>query len=431
LTPEHVHLRWDYVHYVAAFLAAVAASAIFGRLLPPGRRRGFFAATGLAFALVFFPAALVAALVVLGLIVRRLGEGGPALGAGATAAAAAVIAAAVLAACFGGVLERVVEHRAAAADLMACLFAINLLKRAAYYVYERRTGRVRSLETGEFFAYLFALPFLIHGGVLASASHLEERWGPRSFREDVRAGTTTLAAAGLHALALYGLVRAAGDWLIGGGFLQRAAALHWWQLGLVFVASYIGYYCLRYSYDQACVGSARLLGWNIRDNYDWALFAVDYADYWRRWNIHSREMLMSYFYYPSLLALTRRRPESRAANVVAACFATFAGSALSDFMLRAIFFDAFAWGSYAGLVGRFAVYEGVQSALVSTTLVAEMRRRAAGRPERGPWGRAAGIGTTLLLRSAVLPLFILNDPRTGLADVLKLIARAVGVRVPS
>ncbi|MDE2491271.1 MAG: hypothetical protein KGM24_10515 [Elusimicrobia bacterium] len=411
---------------LAGFFALLTACALAARLLRPRLRRGVLAAAGLAYLAFFLSAAMAPAVAALALLLGRLCRGRDALTKERALAASALVLFGLLPACLGGVFLRTGARGPEPAALLAVVFLVNVLKKSVYYVYERRTGRVRGLEADELAAYLFALPFAV-GSVIFAASEVDAGWEARPAAESVRSGLKTLASAALHAAACLALFRLRWARMYGDQFLTDARSYVWWRIWIVFVSSYVAFYLYRYAVDQTCVGAARLLGWDVRGNYDWALFPVDYADYWRRWNIHFRELLMALFYYPSALRLARRRPERREANLIAACFVTFAGAAVFNFVLRASFFRAPTWTPYRNLAVRVALYEGFAWVMVSAAGIAEMRRRARGAPERGLGRRVFGAAATLLLRSASLPLYETRDPRAPWTAPLSVLGRACGL----
>ncbi|MDE2491267.1 MAG: hypothetical protein KGM24_10495 [Elusimicrobia bacterium] len=411
---------------LTGFYVLLAACGVLARTLPPRLRRAFLALAGLAFVARFFSATMAPALAALALLLWRVCDGGETLDARRTLAAAAVVAFGLGPACFGGFFAGYTHGHVRLQDLLTVMFLANMLKKSVYYVYERRAGRARSPAAGDFLAYFFALPFTV-GSVIFAPSEAASRWEARSRRDDLLSGLRTLALAALHAGACWLLIRGGWTRAYDEQFLARAAALRWWQLWLIFVSTYVGVYLHRYALDQTCVGAARLLGWDVRGNYDWALFPADYADYWRRWNIHFRELLMALFYYPSALRLARRRPGRRETNLIAACFVTFAGAAVFNFVLHAAFYRPGFGAAYYNLAVRLALYEGFAWVMVSAAGIAEMRRRAAGKPEPGRWRRAAGVAITLLLRAGSVPIYLTDVPGLSWTVPVRLIAAAFGV----
>lgn len=397
--------------YLAAYLAALALSAAAASAIPRKLRQAFLAATGLAFMAAFLSPGMTAALALLSWAVRALL--GPRASARRVALACALAFAAGLPLVFGGFFLHYEAGRLAAQDWVRAFFLVNFLKKLIYYLYERAAGRVEALDAGEYLAYYFALPAMIGLGVVASPAHWRERWEARPPAEAARRGLATLARAALHLAAFGALVRWFGWAMIGRTASASMTGWTWTRAWTVFIVGYVAFYFLRYGYEQTCVGSARLLGWDIHDNYDAPLLAGDYAEHWRRWNTHFRDLLLAMFYFPAALAFARRFPGRPALTSAAAGLATFAGSGVFNFLVRAVFLPPLAWTSYRLVAEQFALYEAFQWAMVTAASAARLRRRAAGLPEPGPARRAFGAGITLALRGASLPLLMAADPPAG------------------
>lgn len=397
--------------YLAAFCVVLALSAAAARTVPPRRRLAVLAAAGLAFMAVFLSPAMAASSALLAWATRAVL--GPRVSARRVAAAAALVLAGGLPLVYGGFFLRYEAGLLSVQDWVRAFFLVNFFKKLIYYVYERAAGRVAALDAGEYLAYFFALPAMIGAGVVASPAHWSERWQARAPDEALRRGLSTLALALAHLLAFGALVR----WF-GGAILLRSAdaampAWPWPRAWAVFIVGYIGLYLLRYGYEQACVGCARLIGWDIRDNYDAPLLAPDYAEHWRRWNTHFRDLLLSMFYFPAALALARRLPGRPQWTAAGAGLAAFAGSGVFNFLVYAVFLPPLAWTSYRRLAEQLVLYEAFQWAMVTGATAARLRRRAAGAPEPGPARRALGAGVTLALRGASLPLLMATAPPVG------------------
>jgi hypothetical protein len=389
--------------YLAVFFGALALSAAAAHLVPPRRRQVFLAAVGLAFMAAFLSPAMAASLVLLSWTVRFVLC--PRSSARRVAAAAALALAGGLPLVYGGFFLRYEAGRLSAEDWVRAIFLVDFFKKMIYYIYERGSGRVAVLDGGEYLSYYFALPSMLGLGVVASPAHWRERWQARPSREALSRGLSTLARAGLHLLALGVLMRWSGGWVMLGRRADASmSAWPWTRSWAIFVGDYVGFYLLRYGYEQTFVGSARLLGWDIHDNYEAPLLAPDYAEHWRRWNTHFRDLLLSMFYFPAALALARRLPGRPEWTMAAAGLATFAGSGVFNFITNAVFLPPLAWTSYRLLAEQLVLYEAFQWAMVTAATLARLRRRAAGRPEPGPVRRMLGAGAAVALRGVSLPL---------------------------
>ncbi|WP_028242301.1 MBOAT family O-acyltransferase [Pseudobutyrivibrio ruminis] len=71
-----------------------------------------------------------------------------------------------------------------------------------------------------------------------------------------------------------------------------------YQLVLASVLFALQIYCDFMSYSIIAKGSARVLGYNLMDNFDCPYFATSIKDFWRRWHISLSSWLRDYLYIP-------------------------------------------------------------------------------------------------------------------------------------
>ncbi|MBI4422465.1 MAG: hypothetical protein HY554_01990 [Elusimicrobia bacterium] len=413
---------------LGAYAAWVLAAAAVHWLLPPARRKAWLALSGAAFLASWFPAPLAAALAAstaalhaAGARARRGKEGWPAAALAFSAAAALLLGGRAHFLRYDGTFL-VFE------DVLPALFIGIYLKKAAYFLYEARYGRLPAYGAADTAVYFFSLPFALGPGVVAAPSHLQESYGKREGRAAAAHGLQTVLDAVLHLAGCWAVFRLFGSFMFGRELLGRLAQGRvrapeiWAALGL----AYLSFYLLRYGYEQLCVGTARLLGFDLRDNYAEPLLASSYAEHWRRWNVHFREMVMAFFYYPVMLRLARARPSAGASNIVAACWTTFFGHGLFVVAANAVFYSPGSWPGLRDSACRIALFEGLQWALVSGSLLRSRSQPGAPQPASG-LREAAGIATTFALRAATLPFLALNRKQLAWSDVAGLLGAAFGL----
>lgn len=408
------------------FWPALALTFAVSRMLAPERRKGLAAAAGLFFMAFYFSPAMAAALSGLSLALWALTAGDPIPEVCHFRVACALAICGLLAICYSGIFLQY-RNGFALDDGLKIMFLAIFIKKVIYYLYERKTARVRHHTIGEVLAYFFSLPFMSGIGVSVAPSHMQSRWDRLGMRESLGSGAATLGKAGLYALAYAALDRWAGCFILGPVFMKDWRGRPWWHLWVAFAVTYLAFYLVRYACEQTCIGSARLLGWDLRDNYEAPLLAPDYAEHWRRWNVHTRDMLMALFYYPTALALARRRPDQAVGNLMTSFLVTFAGSGLFNFLIRAILYPPLAWSSYGGLAFRVIIHEISQWVFVCIASISILRRRAAGRPEPDFAVRATGAAVVLFLRGLTLPLLMHNYPPDDWSTPLKIAAASFGV----
>ncbi len=202
--------------------------------------------------------------------------------------AAALLLAVFLPACFSGRLVELGPRGPLdqARGFVALFLLITYFKKALYYLYELRCGRVERADLAGVLVYFLSLPFLLGMAPVVSYTHFHDRFGALPPARAVISALRTIAKALLHFLGLALIRSLFNDLWIGPTFVASAAALSPPSVALALALNYLAFYAYHYGADQLSVGMARLHGFDIRDNYANPLAARDYADFWRRWNVH-------------------------------------------------------------------------------------------------------------------------------------------------
>ena len=328
-----------------------------------------------------------------------------------------------LPAVFSGILLPHAEGALVRSDKIAVFFLVILFKKACYALYEQRHGT--TLTATQSAVYFLSLPFLLGKAIVIAPSNLfagEDRISPL---EAMASGARTLALAALHLLGFAALLLAPVHLIVTGWLVLDLANLSWFTVYTAIAFNYVALYLFRYGWEQMAVGGARLLGYDIADNYANPLAARDYADFWRRWNIHFREMIVRIFYYPTVLKLSRRWPRHKSRAVVLACFVTFAGHGVFMVFNRGLMMPLEYVAGWWELIIALGIYEVLQAVLVSAALLLQDKKR------RVRWGRPywiAGVVVTFHLR-AMMVLLVLRSGRgsVDLAGLSALFGKLLGL----
>ncbi len=381
------------------FAATCLVVALGMRALPDKARKPFLLLVSLAFGARFLDP-LIAAFVLgttlaLWAIVRLSPPGRARLGA-----AAALLVLVYLPFCFSGIpQQRIFAHPGTFAGSLVLL--VVFFKRAVYFLYELHHRRFERPGPVDFFTYFLSLPFLLGQAPVVAYTHFHGRYAAPSARGMLK-GLWTLVLVLLHLALLAVLTQRFVDIPMNAHLAQVAARLPWLELALILGLNYVAFYLFRYAHDQLGVASARMLGFAIDDNYANPLAATDYADFWRRWNIHLRQMLVSMFYYPVVLRLSRAQPKRRALNVLAACTVVFFFHGLFMLLSMGTFVEPGRPGAWGELAVSLLIYEALQIVLTAGSLLLLGRAHRTG---RWKWiGVPLGIGVNFTLRSLMLLL---------------------------
>ncbi|MBI3548942.1 MAG: hypothetical protein HY078_07885 [Elusimicrobia bacterium] len=283
-------------------------------------------------------------------------------------------------------------------DVFKVFLLVVFAKKSIYYLWESSSGRMRPPELVDSLVYFLAVPFLTETSPVFAFSHVTESYGRKRASHALTDGARTTAWALAHTLLFMGLHR------LHAGIARRILVPGTVATAVVLCEIYLSHYLRTYGAHQLGVGVARALGYDIRDNFVRPLTAPSYAEYWRRWNVHMREMVLGICFYPVLLRLTRAAPDRPRRNAIAAACAAFLGHAA----LNALYVFALVRPGAWRLLGRglflLALYEASQFALVGISLLLEGETTPAERSRRSALSTAAGIASTFLLRAASLPV---------------------------
>ena len=96
--------------------------------------------------------------------------------------------------------------------------------------------------------------------------------------------------------------------------LNRYDDIATWKIWAFLAVTYLFAYIDFSAYSDIAIGSARLFGFRIMENFNWPILAVNISDFWRRWHMTLSSFCQNYVYVP-VMARTR--------TPYAAAFATF------------------------------------------------------------------------------------------------------------
>lgn len=323
-----------------------------------------------------------------------------------------------LPALFSGVLLDYERGQLADDDLLAGFFLVILFKKGVYRAWERAVPKTPVPTAMDTAYYFLSLPFALGKAAVVSPQEWTKRGG--SFLHGVR----TLALALLHLLGFLAMAAAPVALLMDWTVVEDLDGSTWLALYGVVLANWIAVYLFRYGHEQLSIGAARVMGHDVRDNYQQPLLAKDYAEFWRHWNIHFRDMVVRMFYMPVALGLNRKQPRRKLVNLGAAVVLTFAAHGAFMFLVRGIHLPIWTSSSRAAdswleLALALGIYEIFEALFVWLTLAWQSKRKKT-RSRLRLW---LGVALTFHLR-ALLVLFILRRG-VHLDDVFALFRRLV------
>lgn len=76
--------------------------------------------------------------------------------------------------------------------------------------------------------------------------------------------------------------------------------LRWRELWVVLIIAYVTSYLNLSAYTDIAIGSSRLFGFTISENFRWPVAATSITDFWRRWHMTLTNWCQTYVYFPVL-----------------------------------------------------------------------------------------------------------------------------------
>ena len=274
-----------------------------------------------------------------------------------------------------------------------------------HYAVEVGRGNINDRNPQQFFCYIFLFPIFTAGPIERFDHFLanqEERWSLRSTVEGLTRIIHGLIKKFVLAAAVWALVEQTGD---AEYLLSHLSELFTFQVWLYCALVFLYVYFDFSAYSDIAIGSARLFGLRIMENFDWPIFAPNIGDFWARWHMTLARWCQVYVYMPTI-GLTR--------NPYLAVYASF----LAIGLWHAGSMNFVLWGLYHATA--VAVYQAWR----------QLKRRCRWRfQDRYPW-RCFSVPLTLLV---VVGSFACTAPPESChaLDGLRVLCKLIAVELPT
>lgn len=275
-----------------------------------------------------------------------------------------------------------------------------------HYAIERRRGTLPPHNLGDFLSYIFLFP-IYTAGPIERFDHYSRNRADRFDWDDVLHGVTRIFHGLIKKFVVGGIFLAwIRDQYVGGSIgelLSGLDALHPLQVWLFVILVYLIIYMDFSAYSDIAIGSSRLLGIRIMENFNFPIFAPNIGNFWKRWHMTLAGWCQGYVYMPTI-GLTR--------NPYLAVVLTFTAIGL----WHAASLLWLLWGLYHAL--GVTVY-------LTWARINRRRKWAAGR-----LGKALGMAMTFMFVSASFGITAVHN-HGGVGDALRILARLAWCTIPS
>jgi len=181
-----------------------------------------------------------------------------------------------------------------------------------HYATDRHKGKTEAGSFAEYFAFILFFPTMVAGPIKRYQQFLPKlRAEPAAWAEDWQRGLTRILAGLAKKFAIADLLTAYTNHLNQSDIASATRAV----LPLWLLAYGMKIYTDFSAYSDIAIGSARLFGIPIPENFDWPYLRTNIASFWRHWHVSLTSWLMDYVYIP--LGGSRVSPGRVYLNVIA------------------------------------------------------------------------------------------------------------------
>ncbi|MDO8914913.1 MAG: MBOAT family O-acyltransferase [Coriobacteriia bacterium] len=353
---EMIFGEWVYVVFL------IGAAAVF-RFLPGRARPWWLAACGLAFYAYYSPAfvwLLAVELAVVFALVRGVRRSALAFG-GALAVTIGVLVAykygALLSSTLASAATVLRAGRLPSFPQLALPLAISFFTfEFVHYVVDARKGTLPEHRLEDFLAFMLFFPTMVAGPIKRFQDFQPQLTTARASAEDINAGITRIVVGLAKKVVIADTIAPLTTPLLSNTGVGEASAA---QLLVALLAFAVKIYMDFSGYSDIAIGSARLFGIHVPENFAWPYLRRNVAEFWRHWHMSLTSWITDYVYKP--LGGNRRGLALTALNVVIAM-------AVSG-LWHGAQWHFVAWGLYHGvLLALFRLWERGLKPLLLTRL---------------------------------------------------------------
>jgi alginate O-acetyltransferase complex protein AlgI len=164
-----------------------------------------------------------------------------------------------------------------------------------HYAFDRYRDKTETGTVGEYMAFILFFPTMVAGPIKRYQDFLPKlRSISADWVVDAHRGFTRILAGLVKKFAVADLLTAYTNHLN----VQDIAVAHRAVLPLWLLAYGVKIYADFSAYSDIAIGSARLFGIRVPENFDWPYFQTNIAGFWRHWHISLSSWLMDYVYIP-------------------------------------------------------------------------------------------------------------------------------------
>ncbi len=175
-----------------------------------------------------------------------------------------------------------------------------------HYVAEVARGTIKERSFQQFLCYIFLFP-IFTAGPIERYDHFLASQSSRLRVEDLTVGTTRIVHGLVKKFVVADLILL--PLLAGLGTPERMVeylnVLPWYKVTAFVVGTFLYAYLDFSAYSDIAIGSSRLFGLRIMENFNWPILAPNIGNFWQRWHMTLAGWCKAYVYLP-MMGLTRK-----------------------------------------------------------------------------------------------------------------------------
>jgi alginate O-acetyltransferase complex protein AlgI len=330
----------------------IAAAAVF-RFLPERARPWWISACGLAFYAYYSPAfiwLLALEIAIVFVLVKGVRRSALAFG-GALALTVGVLVAykysGLLSSTLASAASVLGAGRLPSFPQLALPLAISFFTfEFVHYVVDARKGTLPPHRLEDFLAFMLFFPTMVAGPIKRFQDFQPQIARARASAADINDGITRIVVGLAKKIVVADTIAPLTTPLLSNAGVGEASSL---QLLVALLAFAVKIYMDFSGYSDIAIGSARLFGIHVPENFAWPYLRRNVAQFWRHWHMSLTSWITDYVYKP--LGGNRRGLALTAVNVVLAM-------AVSG-LWHGAQWHFLAWGLYHGvLLALFRLWDG-------------------------------------------------------------------------
>lgn len=164
-----------------------------------------------------------------------------------------------------------------------------------HYAVDRRNGKTEAGTASEYMSFILYFPTMVAGPIKRYQDFLPKVRNPDiDHVANWRVGCTRIISGLVKKFAIADLATAFAN------HLNRAdiQSAQRWVLPIWLLAYGVKIYFDFSGYSDIAIGSARLFGIRVPENFDWPYFRTNIASFWRHWHISLTRWLTDYVFIP-------------------------------------------------------------------------------------------------------------------------------------